>query len=42
MNPEQLLKEFIAHNQNIDEEKAKRIINEKFFIINFKASSRSR
>lgn len=30
MNPEQLLKEFIAHNQNIDEEKAKRIINEKF------------
>lgn len=30
MNPEQLLKEFVARNQNIDAEKAKRIINEKF------------
>ena len=30
MNPEQLLNEFISRNQNIDREKASRIINEKF------------
>ena len=30
MNPEQLLNEFISRNQNIDREKASRIINEQF------------
>lgn len=30
MNPEKLLEEFISRNENIDREKAKRIINEKF------------